>query len=140
MGPAGAARALYADRLFRFLCTGVVNTAFGYAVYYVLLRLTDRPLVALTLGTIIGVIFNFFTIGGLVFKSRDPRLLVRFFASYGVVYLYNLIALSLLGRWGVDPALGGLLILPGAVTLSWLLNSKFVFAGAAVRPRLDPIA
>ena len=123
-------RALRESRFLRFLLTGGVNTAFGYAVYYTLLRMTGNAQIALALGTIIGVTFNFFSTGRVVFQSSDPRLIGRFVGVYVVVYLYNACGLALLGRAGVDPAIGALALLPGAVAISWLLNSRWVFVAS----------
>jgi len=125
------ARAQFENPFARFLAVGVLNTAFGYGVYYLLLRASGHAIFALTLGTIIGVLFNFLSTGGIVFRSRDPRLVWRFVLVYVVVYLYNAIGLATLESRGVDPAIGGLVLIPGAVAISWLLNSRFVFGRAA---------
>ena len=111
----------------RFLLTGGVNTAFGYSVYFVLLRATGHALIALTLGTIIGVLFNFMSTGRVVFNATDPRLLWRFVLVYVATYIYNAIGLVILERQGVDPAIGALILLPGAVAMTWILNNRFVF-------------
>jgi putative flippase GtrA len=117
----------------RFLITGVANTAFGYAVYWSALATTHNEFVALTLSSALGVIFNFFSIGRVVFNSRDPRRLGRFLLTYVVVYAYNFIGLAILGRLRLDPAVSWLALLPGAVMLAWVLNSRFVFAAPRSR-------
>ena len=114
-------------RFVRFLLTGGVNTAFGYSIYFILLRVTGHAIIALTLGTIIGVLFNFMSTGRVVFNATDPRLLWRFALVYGATYVYNAIGLILLESRGVDPAIGALALLPGAVAITWILNNKFVF-------------
>ena len=129
------ARDLLRHRFMRFLITGGLNTLFGYSVYLLLLKLTGHAIVALTLGTIIGVIFNFYSTGRFVFNSRDHRLLWRFFSVYVVVYIYNAIGLILLQGAGMDPAVAGLVLLPGAVAISWALNTRFVFTSPAA-PRV----
>jgi hypothetical protein len=123
-------------RFVRFLLTGGLNTAFGYGIYFILLRATGHAIVALTLGTIIGVIFNFHSTGRLVFNSSDHRLLWKFFSVYIVVYIYNAVGLLALEARGIDPAIGGLMLLPGAVAISWVLNSRLVFQG----PMSPPVA
>jgi len=132
---AGAARALLNWRFGRFLVTGAVNTAFGYGVFYLMLRLVVEPILALTLATIIGVLFNFVSYGRVVFDQSDPRLIWRFALVYVVAYAYNAAGLLALGAAGVAPAIAGLLLLPGAVAISWTLNRRFVFA-----PRVAPCA
>jgi putative flippase GtrA len=125
--PFGLIRSALDIRFVRFLLTGGINTVFGYSVYFVLLRATGNALVALTLGTIIGVLFNFMSTGRLVFNATDPRLLWRFVLVYVATYIYNAIGLVVLERQGVDPAIGALILLPGAVAMTWILNNRFVF-------------
>jgi putative flippase GtrA len=122
------ARRLLDVRFLRFLVVGAFNTLFGYGLFYALLRLTGAPMFALTLSTILGILFNFMTTGGLVFRNIERRRLAPFFGVYFFVYLYNAAGLAILQRMGVDPALAGLLLLPGAVILSYVLNRFFVFA------------
>ncbi len=114
-------------RFVRFLLTGGLNTVFGYSIYFVLLRVTGHSIVALTLGTIIGVLFNFFSTGRMVFNASDPRLLWRFALVYVATYVYNAVGLIGLESRGVDPAIGALVLLPGAVAITWILNNRFVF-------------
>jgi putative flippase GtrA len=127
-------RRLLAVRFLRFLVVGGLNTAFGYAVFYALLRLSDSAMFALTLGTILNVLFNFRTTGVLVFGATEGHRVARFLGVYGIVYLYNAAGLTGLQVGGVDPALAGLLLLPGAVVLSYLLNRSFVFNAAPGGP------
>ena len=118
-------------RFWRFLAVGVLNTAFGYSLFLVLAH-TPLPLfLAMLLATVGAVLFNFKTIGTLVFRSRDPRLVGRFFAGYGVHFLINYAALRALLAAGLPliPASAGLLA-PMAV-LSFLINRHFVFAPAS---------
>jgi putative flippase GtrA len=115
-------------RFLRFLLAGGVNTVFGYSVYYVLLRLSGSPIFALALGTVIGVLFNFMLTGSFVFNAREAHRLWRFVSVYGVVFIYNVIGIEALQALGVDPALGGLILLPGAAIVSYSLNRSFTFA------------
>ena len=63
-------------RFLKFILVGLLNTAFGYAVYAVLLfaGLDPQPALATSFG--IGVIWNYFTTARLVFDqggfSRFP--------------------------------------------------------------------
>jgi len=54
----------------RFIGVGLINTVVGYGIYGILILLNVPYLVALLMATIMGVIFNYFSIGRLVFKSR----------------------------------------------------------------------
>ena len=126
--PAASAASLLEIRFLRFLLVGGVNTAFGYGLFYALLRLSGSPIFALALGTVLAILFNFVTTGSLVFRSMERRRLWRFFAVYGVVFIYNAIGIEALKAGGVAPALAGLILLPGAVVLSYLLNRLLRFS------------
>ena len=115
------------NRFLRFLAVGALNTAFGYACFWLLLFAGLHYSLALLVGTILGVLFNFKTTGALVFGSRSNRLVFRFAAVYGVLYLCNVASLGALVRAGFSPQVGGaLLILPMAL-LAFALNRRFVF-------------
>jgi len=114
-------------RFVRFLLVGGLNTLFGFAAYSSLILLGARTWVALILGNIAGILFNFVTVGGLVFATLDPRRLVRFTLCYLGVLALNLQLI----RWTIiadqDPILAqGILVLPMAA-LSYFLLARFVF-------------
>ncbi|VVE74119.1 hypothetical protein PAN31117_04851 [Pandoraea anapnoica] len=113
--------------LIRFLCVGVINTAFGYGCFALLLWIGMHYAPALLLATIAGVLFNFKSIGILVFRSHDNRLIVRFVLSYCVVYVVNVSGVRLFMLAGIAPAVGGALLLLPMALLAYLLNKRFVF-------------
>ena len=78
--------------------------------------------------TILGVLFNFKTIGVIVFKSHNNRLLGKFFGVYGMVYVCNVLGLKCLDKVGVTNMYiaGAILVLPLAL-LGFCLNKKWVF-------------
>jgi putative flippase GtrA len=125
-----AAQLLRAHRFLRFLIVGVLNTAVGYGLFLAALMVMPTPFTALVASTILAVLFNFRTIGGLVFGVRDPRLLTRFFGVYGIVFAYGAVGLAALQQVGFRPWLCGLLLLPGSVVISYFLNHRFVFRNA----------
>jgi putative flippase GtrA len=118
---------LLKNQFVRFLLVGVLNTLFGYACFTVFLWLGLHYTLAMAMATVLGVLFNFKSTGALVFGSRDNRLLLRFVASYVVVYLVNIAGISLLGRAGVGPQPAGAVMLLPAAVLAFALNKKFVF-------------
>jgi putative flippase GtrA len=114
-------------RFLRFIVVGLFNTAFGYAVFAALLYLGLSSSVALLLATIVGVIFNFFTTGRIVFNSRERRLLPRFVFAYVVTFSANLVMLKTLESYAVPPLGAQALCLPPTVLLSFYILRKFVF-------------
>lgn len=120
---------LLKNRLFRFFVVSGVNTAFGYGLFVFLIFLGFKYPLALFIGTIIGILFNFKTIGGMVFKSSNNTLVFKFFGVYGITYLCNLGGLALFGQFGIDVYVGGALLLIPVGLLAFLLNKHFVFIG-----------
>jgi len=121
------ARRIFDAHLLRFAAVGVLNTAFGYGVYALMLSIGLSYAAASAVGTVVGVLFNFKTTGALVFGSRDNGLIFRFVAVYVVVYGVNLLGLWLLDQGGVDAYTAGLLTLLPAAILAYVLNKVFVF-------------
>ena len=128
---AALARNLCQHRFSRFILVGGLNTAVGYSLFLIALAIMPTTFTALVVTNILAILFNFMTTGSLVFGARDLRLLPHFFGVYGVVFVYNSIGLTLLEGMGVRPWLGGLVLLPCAVVMSYLLNQRFVFRGRA---------
>jgi putative flippase GtrA len=99
-------------RLLRFLGVGLLNTGFGYACYAGFV-LAGAPLwLAVTGGTTLGFLFNFYSYGGLVFGSTATRLLPRFLLFYLALGSLNFALLRLLGWAGLGPLLAQALLLP----------------------------
>ncbi len=85
--------------LVRFGLVGMLNTAFGYAVYAVFVVAGIAASLALVLATILGAAFNFYTARNLVF-GRSGRVM-RFVVLYGVVLLANMAALRAVRAAGI---------------------------------------
>lgn len=118
-------------RFLRFLLVGGLNTAFGYGIFALFILLGIHYAIAAFLSTVCGVLFNFKTIGHLVFDSRDNSLLARFFGVYGVTYVLGVLCLriSTAYQWDVL-TVAALLLLPMA-GISYTLNRVFVFGAYA---------
>ena len=114
-------------RLLRFFLVGGVNTVFGYGAYALFLLIGLHYVWAALLGTVAGVIFNFFTTGRLVFDRSTSGGLFRFVAVYAVMYLLNVAALWVLDRFGLNPYVSGLILILPMACVSYLLMRRFVF-------------
>jgi len=115
------------NKLVRFFIVSGINTAFGYGLFALLIFLGVIYPIALFIGTIAGILFNFKTIGVLVFENPNNKLIFKFFGVYGITYLFNLGGLALLKYYGFDSYTGGALLLIPAGLLAFLLNKIFVF-------------
>lgn len=125
------ARAFSGARAFpRFLLAGFLNTLFGYSVFYALLSATQNATLSLAVSTLLGVAFNFRSIGALVFGSSDPRRMKRFACVYAFLFVANALALAGLQRLSIPPALAQAALLLPVAALSFDLNRRYVFGGA----------
>lgn len=115
------------EQVIRFLITGVVNTIVGYLLYALFLLCGFSYGLALGLSTILGVIFNFKTIGMLVFKANDNSLFLKFIAVYGVTFSANLFLIGFLIARGLSAFLAGVIVIIPLAAVSFLLNKYFVF-------------
>jgi putative flippase GtrA len=120
-------RQILEHRFVRFLLVGVLNTVFGYGIFAVALLLGLHYALASALATVSGILFNFKTMGTLVFGRPDHRLLGRFLGVYGFIYVLGVLCLKLAHQLDLNLFLvGAFLILPLAV-VSFMLNWLFVF-------------
>ena len=118
-------------RFLKFLVVGVANTAFGFAVYAVLLRLFGLPWQwALALSYVLGVLWNFVTHGRIVFGTQGIRRLPAYVLAYVALFFLNKWVL----RAAIDAGLSelwaqALLVFPMAMV-------AFVFVSLALTGRL----
>ncbi len=120
-----------ARRYIRFLFVSALNTVFGYSVFAGLLYAGLHYSLAGLIATVLGVIFNFFTTGRLVFDSSDPRRIVFFAAMYAVMYGISLGELRVADLLGYNLYLASAaLLLPNSL-LGYVINKVFVFRAKA---------
>ncbi|MDR3470299.1 MAG: GtrA family protein [Devosia sp.] len=124
-------RAIWGQRIVRFVFVGAFNTLVGYVLYSCCLLLGAAPGIALAIATVLGAVFNYFSTGRVVFRHVGINRLVHFLLAYLVIYLANLAALQTLIACGL-PAYGAqALLLPVVAALSFLVFKSFVFRGTA---------
>ncbi len=114
-------------RFGRFLVVGCINTAFGYAAFWLALRLGASLLITSISAATAGVIFNFFTTGGLVFRDLGRDRVLPFIAVYVVIIAVNTFGLIAMGHAGIRPELGQIILLPALAITSFALQLMFVF-------------
>jgi len=116
-------------RITKFLGVGVLNTLFGYGIYAGLVFIEIPLLAALFVATVLGVIFNYFSFGRMVFKAKGEWFVFgKFIVAYTVVYLINAVLLSILTEGGYLNAYfaQAVCILP-SVLISWLMMNHWVY-------------
>jgi len=118
------------NKFIKFILVGILNTIVGYSLFALFLFLNVHYSLAVLFSTILGVLFNFKTIGKLVFGSHDNRLIFKFILVYIVIYLLNITGLWLFKINGFENMyINGLVLLVPLAIISFVLNKKYVFKG-----------
>ena len=115
-------------RFFLFVIVGGINTVFGWCVFSLSIFLGADYWLALIVGMVLGVFFNFLSIGRGVFKDISWRRVPRFVLSYSVIYALNLIFLKVLEVWVGSPVLRQLFLTPVIAVVSYMVLSRLVFS------------
>jgi putative flippase GtrA len=114
--------------MFRYLLVGVLNTAFGYGIYALFIFFGLYFTVAALISQIVGMAFNYFSYGKIVFKTKfKVETLVKFAIFYGLLYLISITVLFLLQKAGLNAYVAGLGNMCVSVVLSFIINRSFVF-------------
>lgn len=84
--------------LWRYYSAGLINTAFGFTVYVILVRLGLNLFVAQVVSHVMGAAFNYFMFRLHVFRGTKPNL-GRYIASYGFNYLISVAILAVVNHY-----------------------------------------
>lgn len=111
-------------RFVKFLFVGVLNTAFGFAAYAVLLKLFGLPWQwALALSYVLGVLWNFGMHGRIVFGTRGLGRLPAYILAYVSIFLLNRWVLAMLIAAGLSELWAqAILVLPMAMVAFFLVS------------------
>lgn len=115
----------------RFVLVGGLNTTFSYLIYAGFLFAGCSYQLANLLALIVGVLFSFKTLGYLVFRNTDNRLLGRFVVSWAVIYICVIYLIGKFIAMGFSAYSAGALALPFSVALSYVSQRYFVFRQSA---------
>lgn len=121
---------IFSYKFVRFLFAGGLNTLFSYACFAVLMLIINQKEIVTTLNYIISVTFNYFTSSKIVFKEFgfSPLLLVKFYGTYVVTYIINLIHLHItVDIWGWNVYFSEFITLFYIPIISFVLQRTLVF-------------
>jgi putative flippase GtrA len=114
----------------RFVATGLLNTGFGYLCYAGLVLIDMPRWLAVAGSTVMGILFNFFSYGSLVFGTTSARVLPHFLGLYTLLGLINFWLLNQLDAIGIGPLVSQALLLPILAVLSYF-GMRSLFSSAA---------
>ena len=109
-----------------FLAAGGLNTCFGYAAFAAFLWLTGSKDLAVILGTVAGIAFNFGTYGAVFCRTGFARL-PHFIAFYAAVLGANILLLRVLTSAGVNPYLGQAAVILLITPISFVIMRGLIF-------------
>ena len=112
---------------FIYMLVGGINTFVGYSLFALFMFSGLHYSLATLAATILGVLFNFKSIGKLVFKSHDNRLIFRFVAVYIVTYTINVLSLKAFKNMQLNLYIAGLAMTIPMALVSYVLHNRFVF-------------
>jgi len=110
-----------------FLAIGVLNAIFGYSVFSLLIFCGLHYTWAAFFGTCLGIIFNFKTIGGIVFKNHNYKLFFKFLCVYGFLYIVNIALIRFMLFFVSSVYIAGAIAVIICAMISYLLNKHLVF-------------
>lgn len=120
---------LLKNKISQFIFAGLINTVFGYVIYAVLVYVRLPYLIALLISTILGIFFNFFSFGRIVFGCyRHWFVFIKFIISYALIYVMNGVLLIFFTQeFQISPYIGQIACIPLSAVLSWFLMKNWVY-------------
>ncbi|HZV19799.1 MAG TPA: GtrA family protein [Sphingobium sp.] len=113
-------------RVFRYYQAGLINMAFGYGLFALLLWAGLNMYVAQVIAHILGVTFNYFTYSRYTFAGQSGHR-VRFILSYAGNYLLNLVTLALASQFIASPYIAGLIATIFVSVVNYFVLKRLVF-------------
>lgn len=111
----------------RFILVGILNTIFGYLVYAISLFIGFNYFFATLFSAVLGVLFNFKTIGKLVFDNSNNNLIFKFIACYCVIFVFNIFLLWIAATSNMNLYYAGMVVTAIGALLSYIINKNWVF-------------
>lgn len=116
------------SQFIRFVFVGVLNTAFGFGVYCLMLFIGVPYWWATLISQILGVMFNFKTTGVLVFKNHNNRLFFRFAICYVLAYFLNVGIIALFTHYStINQYISGFIATLFVALFSFIFQKFIVF-------------
>lgn len=128
----GAVRSLFArtEQFWRYYGVGVINTAFGYGSYALLVTAGLNLYAAQLIAHLMGMCFNYFMFRRHVFRGTEARI-VSYILAYAGNYALSLALLALFAHFAASAYLAGLAATICASLLNYFVLKFLVFRRSA---------
>ena len=114
-------------QVLRFIFIGMINTLFGYMIFSLFIFIHFTSSLAIIGASIIGIIFNFNTLGRYVFHKPNKHLIFKFISAYFILTIFNITLQKSLHLMISSDYLSGFFSIVITAVLSFLINKHFVF-------------
>lgn len=111
----------------RYILTGVLNTLVGYSFFVVFIFFSFHYSLAIFLATCLGVVFNYFTLGRLVFKNLNKKIFPKFVLGYVFLYILNVLLCKFQLLIYTNVLVSGFISLLLVSVIGYLFNKKIIF-------------
>ena len=118
--------------LWRYYKIGVVNTLFGFGLYFALVWFGLNLFVAQIVAHVCGMVFNYFMFKVHVFHGSSPAL-GPYIGAYALNYLMGLGTLATVHLFVPSPYLAGLGSVVFTATINYFILKRFVFKSKPVQ-------
>lgn len=125
-------RQLFNRQFLHFLLVGGINTVFGFAAFSALVWIGLQYPWAIAISTVAGILFNFQTIGRVVFGDAALHRLSRFVGVYMVLYLLNVLGVAALTMLHLNVYVANALVVGPIAILGYILQKRFVFTNKQI--------
>jgi len=116
-------------QIFSFILVGILNTLVGYVLYALFIYAGLEYILSVLFATILGVIFNYKTIGKFVFDSKSKNSAIKFILVYVIVFIVNISVIKIFKIYGYNNYVAGFFAIIPASVVSFVLNKFYVFKG-----------
>lgn len=118
-------------QFIRFVLVGCLNTGFSYTIYAIFLYFGFDYVSANFGALILGIFFSFRTQGRLVFRNKNNKLIFRFAAYWCLIFLLNILFISLFLKTGLNAYWAGAFALIPSTVASYFVQKILVFGSSS---------
>ena len=111
----------------KFLFFGGFNTLFVYSIFALLIYIGIHYSLAVLIATVLGVIFNFNTIGRIVFKKLSRYIFLKFIFVYFIMYIFNIIGIHCFKLFEVSEYIAGAVLIFPISVATYLILKNYVY-------------
>ncbi len=115
------------QQIINYIWVGGVNTLFGYGLYAFFIFISVHYFLAVLFSTGLGIVFNFFTTGNIVFKNLSKKNFLRFILIYLFLSVLSIGFIKLLRLFDLNFYVSGIITIVLLSVIAFTLNKYLVF-------------